>query len=79
MRPYAFPEVMSGVVTAHLYNVVYSINFDNQIPILTDYICLGFFFILSPFGKCMHFHSIITDKVQLYNFNNVVMVEQTIK
>lgn len=69
---------MSAVVTAHLHDAVFSINFDNQIHILRDHIwpCV---FILTPFGRYMHFHCTITDKVQLYNFNHVVTVGQAIK
>lgn len=77
-RVYAFLKVMSAVVTAQLRNVVYSINFGNQIYISTGHIWL-YIFILSPFGRCMHFHCVITDKIQLYNFNHLVTVGQSIK
>jgi len=69
---------MSAVVTAHLHNVVYSINFDNQIHILTDHIWLCVL-ILTTFRRCVHFRCIITDKVQQYNFNHAVTVGKTVK
>lgn len=39
--------------------------------------CMYLFF--PPLEKCMYFHYTITDKMQHYNLNHVVMVVQTIK
>lgn len=69
---------MSTVVTAHPHNIAYSIYFDNETHILTDRIWLCVF-ILAHFGRCVHFHCIITDKIQRYHLNHAVMAVQTIK